>query len=103
MLIKVIVTSAALFSKRTIEKRAKTQKTLFSRHGIVSRCIRFDPRDNVTFYFSFGATTEKINFYRRRKMCQLLKVRINAREQGRRVLSALLASFSSDFSRRCED
>ena len=78
MLIKGIVlefvTSAALFSKRTKEKRAKTQKTLFSRHGIVSRRIRFDPRDNVTFYFSFGATTEKIN--RRRKMCQLLKVRI---------------------------
>ena len=67
------VTSAALFSKKNERKKDKTQKTLFSRHGIVSRRIRFDPRDNVTFYFSFGATTEKIN---RRKMCQLLKVRI---------------------------
>ena len=70
------VTSAALFSKKNERKKDKTQKTLFSRHGIVSRRIRFDPRDNVTFYFSFGATTEKINFYRRRKMCQLLKFRI---------------------------
>ena len=68
------VTSAALFSKKNERKKDKTQKTLFSRHGIVSRRIRFDPRDNVTFYFSCGATTEKIN--RRRKMCQLLKVRI---------------------------
>ena len=70
------VTSAALFSKKNERKKDKTQKTLFSRHGIVSRRIRFDPRDNVTFYFSFGATTGKINCFRRRKMCQLLKVRI---------------------------